>query len=255
MTLAPSDLAPGLLLGHDAKVGADCAIGGHVVIHCGAVVGDGCTVGSGVVIHPGTIVGGGCRIDDLVVLGKRAKLARHSKATGGHPDTLTVGDGAAIGAGAVVFVGARIGAGAIVGDQAHVREGAVIGSESVIGRATGVGVGTRVGDRVRVQSAVHLTSGVVVEDDVFVGPGVITTNDQTMSRYPPGQRSSGAVIRRASRIGGGCVLVPDVDVGEETFVAAGAVVTRDIPPRAIAMGVPARQTGTVPDEDLLERWR
>lgn len=255
MTFAASDRAPGLLIGADVDIGARCEIGGNVVIHDGVIVGDGCEIGSGVVIHPGVELGAGCRVDDLAVLGKRARLAPHSKAPQEHGDRLLVGVGATIGAGAIVFSGARIGAGAIVADQAHVREGAVVGERTVIGRGTGVGVGTRVGDRVRVQSNVHLTSGVVVEDDVFVGPGVITTNDQTMARYAPGTRSSGAVIRRASRVGGASVLVPDVEVGEEAFVAAGAVVTHDLPQRAIAMGVPARERGTVPDEDLLERWR
>jgi acetyltransferase-like isoleucine patch superfamily enzyme len=65
----------------------------------------------------------------------------------------------------------------------------------------------------------------------------------------------GAVLRRACRIGGAAVLVPGVEVGEEAFVAAGAVVTRDVPPRGVVMGVPARVVREVPDADLLERWR
>ena len=65
----------------------------------------------------------------------------------------------------------------------------------------------------------------------------------------------GAMLRRACRVGGGAVLVPGVEVGEEAFVAAGAVVTIDVPPRGVVMGVPARYVRDVPDEDLLERWR
>ena len=65
----------------------------------------------------------------------------------------------------------------------------------------------------------------------------------------------GATLRRACRVGGGVVLCPGVEIGEEAFIAAGAVVTRDIPPRGVAMGVPARVVREVPDEDLLERWR
>ncbi len=62
------------------------------------------------------------------------------------------------------------------------------------------------------------------------------------------------MLRRACRIGGAAVLVPGVEVGEEAFVAAGAVVTNDVAPRAVVLGVPARQVRQVPDEDLLERW-
>jgi acetyltransferase-like isoleucine patch superfamily enzyme len=95
----------------------------------------------------------------------------------------------------------------------------------------------------------------VVEDDVFLGPGVFTTNDNTMGRHPPGEPLQGPTFRRACRIGGGAVLVPGVEIGEEAFVAAGALVTKDVPPRAVVLGVPARQVREVPDEDLLENWR
>ena len=67
-----------------------------------------------------------------------------------------------------------------------------------------------------------MTGGSVVEDDVFLGPGVVTTNDDTMGRHPRGERLRGPVFRRACRVGGGAVLVPGVVIGEEAFVAAGA---------------------------------
>ncbi|HTA12721.1 MAG TPA: acyltransferase, partial [Solirubrobacteraceae bacterium] len=112
-----------------------------------------------------------------------------------------------------------------------------------------------IGARVRVQTNVYLTAFTVVEDDVFVGPGVLSTNDDTMGRHALGEPLRGAILRRACRIGGGAVLTPGVEVGEEAFVAAGAVVTNDVPPRAVVMGVPARVVREVGNEDLLERWR
>ena len=92
---------------------------------------------------------------------------------------------------------------------------------------------------------------------MFVGPGACTTNDDTMARHGAGRtRCAGATLRRACRVGGGAVLCPGVEVGEEAFVAAGAVVTRDVPARAVVMGVPgARACARSRDEDLLERWR
>jgi len=90
---------------------------------------------------------------------------------------------------------------------------------------------------------------------VFLGPGVLTTNDDTMGRHARGEALRGPVLRRACRVGGGAVLVPGVEVGEEAFVAAGAVVTADVPPRAVVMGVPARVVREVGEADLIERWR
>jgi acetyltransferase-like isoleucine patch superfamily enzyme len=112
-----------------------------------------------------------------------------------------------------------------------------------------------VGDRVLIQTAVYVTGGSVVEDDVFLGPGVVTSNDDTMGRHPRGEPLRGPVFRRACRVGAGAVLVPGVEIGEEAFVAAGAVVTRHVGARQVVMGVPARVVRGVPDEDLLERWR
>ncbi len=125
----------------------------------------------------------------------------------------------------------------------------------MIGRGSVVDNDVHVGARVKVQTGVYLTAFTVIEDDVFVGPGATTTNDDTMARHDAAMPLRGATLRRACRVGGGTVLTPGVEIGEEAFVAAGAVVTRDVPARAVVMGVPARVVREVPAEDLLERWR
>jgi acetyltransferase-like isoleucine patch superfamily enzyme len=228
--------ARGLLLGEGVEVGEEVLFGAHVVV------------------HDGTVIGPGCAIEDHAVLGKRPRLAKHSSARGAVAG-LRVGAGASVGTGAVLFAGATIGAGAIVGDQAFVRERSTIGAGSVIGRGSVVDNDVVVGARVRVQTNVYLTAFTLIEDDVFVGPGALTTNDNTMARHGDETPVLGARLRRACRVGGGAVLTPGVEIGEEAFVAAGAVVTRDVPARAVVMGMPARVVREVGEADLLERWR
>ena len=236
MALSEDARAPGLVLGEDVRIGEGVTFGAHVVVHDGTVIGDGCL------------------IEDHVVLGKRPRLARGSSAKGDVGD-LVLGERVTVCSGAVVFAGATIAAEAILGDQSFVRERSRVGEGSVIGRGSTVDNDVVVGARVRVQTGVYLTAFTVVEDDVFVGPGATTTNDNTMNRHGSETPLRGATLRRACRVGGATVLTPGVEIGEEAFVAAGAIVTRDVPARAVVIGTPARVVRQVGEEDLLERWR
>jgi acetyltransferase-like isoleucine patch superfamily enzyme len=126
--------------------------------------------------------------------------------------------------------------------------------ESVVGRGSAVDNDVTIGARVKIQSNCYVTAGTVVEDEVFIGPGVTLTNDNAMGRHPRGGPLDAPVLRRACRIGGGSVICPGVVIGQEAFVGAGAVATQDVPGRAVVVGVPARQIREVGDEDLRERW-
>lgn len=235
--LRQSDRAPGLVLGEGAQVPDTVQIGGNVVI------------------HDGTVIGEGARLQDGVVVGKPIALGPQSSAPRDRPPPAEVGEGATICAGAVLVAGARVGPRAVVGDQANVRERAQIGEGTVVGRGSAVDNDVVVGDRVRIQTGCYITAYSTIEDDVFVAPGVTLTNDHTMARHGRERPIKGATLRRACRVGGGAVLLPAVEVGEEAFVAAAAVVTRDVPARAVVMGVPARVVREVGDDDLLERWQ
>ncbi|MBV9366482.1 MAG: N-acetyltransferase [Solirubrobacterales bacterium] len=237
-----------------AQVAEGVTIAPGAVIHAGAQIGAGVQIGAGAVVHRGTEIAEHCLVEDGAVLGKRPRLRAGSSAAGAQIGTLVLEPEATICCGAVVYAGARIGTKAIIGDQAQVRERATIGAGSVVGRASCVDFDAQVGARVLIQTGVYVTGGSVVEDYVFLGPGVVTTNDHTMGRHGSGERLLGPVFGRACRVGGGAVLVPGVVIGEEAFVAAGALVTRDVGDREVVMGVPARVVRRVPDEDLIERW-
>jgi acetyltransferase-like isoleucine patch superfamily enzyme len=238
-----------------AVIGADVSVAAGAVIGAGVRLGDGVAIGANSVVHAGVRIGAGCLIEDLVVLGKRPRLRRGSSAAAIQLGALELGAEVTVCCGAVVYAGAVIGPGSIIGDQAQVREGSRIGQRSVVGRASCVDFNASVGDRVSIQTGVYVTSWAVVEDDVFLGPGVLMTNDDTMGRHPKGEPLAAPVVRRAARVGGATVLVPGVEVGEEAFVGAGAVVTRDVGPREVVLGVPARVVRQVDAADLIEKWR
>ena len=235
--LRSSERAPGLLLGDQVVLPESVWLGGHVVIHAGTVIGEGVT------------------IQDGAVLGKPLALGPLSVADRSVPVALVVEDGAMICAGAVVLAGARVGASAVIGDQAHVRERVTVGEQSVVGRGSAIDNDVAIGARVRIQTSCYLTAFSRVEDDVFVAPGVTTTNDNTMARHERGVALAGATLRRACRVGGAAVLLPGIEIGEEALVAAGSVVTRDVAPRTVVMGAPARMIREVAEADLLERFR
>jgi UDP-2-acetamido-3-amino-2,3-dideoxy-glucuronate N-acetyltransferase len=227
----------------------------NLVLSATAQVGRDVTFGANVVVHDDVVIGDGVVIQDGVVLGKRPQLRRAAGAAPPIAEPLRIGDGSAICAQAIVFAGATVGEDVIVGDQSYVRERARIGRGSLIGRGVVVDNDVVVGERVSIQSNVYLTAFSLVEDDVFLGPCAMTTNDDTMGRHGGDHALVGATLRRACRVGGGAVLTPGTEVGEEAFVAAGAVVTADVPPRAVVMGVPARVVRRVADDDVLEHWR
>ena len=233
---------------------ADVAPGAFVSAR--AQLGEGVRVDAGAVIHNDVVLQEGCLVESNAVLGKHPRLRRGSSAASdAELEPLVIGQRSTVCCGAVVYAGARVGEDVILGDQCQIRERATIGSGSVVGRGSSVDFEAHVGERVLIQTGVYVTGGSLVEDDVFLGPGVQMANDNAMGRHPRGETLRGPVVRRAARVGAGAVLLPGVEIGAEAFVAAGAVVVRDVAPREVVMGVPARAVRQVPDQDLIERWR
>ncbi len=209
--------------------------------------------GQNVVVYPGTVIGDGCKIGDNVVLGKQPALSPRSTAKQEELPPLELGPGTIVSTGAVVFAGTKLGARVVVGDQACVRERCEIGDDVVIGRGSLVENDTTIGELTKIQADAYITAYSTLEDNVFIAPCVVTTNDNFMGRTERRHElRKGPTIRRGARIGGAVVLLPGIEVGEEAFVGAGAIVLKDVPPRAVMVGNPARQIREVPDEELLE---
>lgn len=140
--------------------------------------------------------------------------------------------------------GAVIGNGTRIWHLTHVRTAAVIGDSCSIGRNVFVDSGVHVGDRCKIQNNVSVYRGVTLEDEVFVGPSAVFTND-LHPRAVGDWAVSETLVERGASIGAGAVIVCGVTIGTGALVAAGAVVTRDVAPRALVMGNPARVVGSV----------
>jgi len=148
---------------------------------------------------------------------------------------------------------AVIGEGTGIWNEAQVREGAVIGTHCNIGKGVYIDCDVRLGDRVKVQNRASLYRGLTVEDGVFIGPHVCFAND----RYPRAVAPCGrpltdedwtplrSVIHAGASIGAGAIILPGVRIGRWALVAAGAVVTKNVPEHALVVGHPARVVGYV----------
>jgi acetyltransferase-like isoleucine patch superfamily enzyme len=205
------------------------------------------------VVHQGTVLGEGVRVLEYAVVGKQPTLGPRSTAKRDPLPPATIGDGTVISTGAIVFAGSTIGSGCIVGDQACVRERVTLGDDVVVGRGSVVENDTAIGRGTRIQADAYITAYSTLEEDVFVAPCVVTTNDNFMGRTERRKGlMKGPTIRRGARIGGGAILLPGIEIGEEAFVGAGAVVTKDVEARTIVYGNPARPVRDVPEDEVLQ---
>lgn len=219
----------------------------------GVELPDDVEIGVNVIIHEGTKIGPGVVIQDNVVLGKVPRLSSRSTAKRAPLAPLEIGAGAAICSGAIVYAGTTVGPKAIIGDQSSVRERCTVGEGAVIGRGVCVENDTTIGDYCKVQSNSYITAYSELEDHVFIAPCVTTTNDNFMGRTEERHKHiKGAIIRRGARVGGGVVILPGIEIGEEAFIAAGALVTRDVPARKLVAGLPAKVWREVPEEELVD---
>jgi acetyltransferase-like isoleucine patch superfamily enzyme len=205
------------------------------------------------IVYEGTVLGEGVRVLENAVVGKQPSLGASSTAKRDPLPSTTIGDGTVISTGAIVFAGSSIGAGCIVGDQSCIRERVTMADDCILGRGSLIENDSTVGAGTRIQAEAYITAYSTLEEDVFIAPCVVTTNDNFMGRTE--KRKSlmkGPTIRRGARVGGGAILLPGIEVGEEAFVAAGAVVTKDVPPRKLVVGSPARVLRDVADDELRE---
>jgi acetyltransferase-like isoleucine patch superfamily enzyme len=205
------------------------------------------------IVYPGTVLGAGVKVLENAVVGKQPTLSPRSTAKREPLPPTVIGAGTIVSTGAIVFAGTTIGDRVILGDQSCVRERVQIGDDVVVGRGSLVENDTTIGSMTKIQADAYITAYSTLEEHVFIAPCVVTTNDNWMGRTEKRFGNiKGPTIRRGARIGGGAILCPGIEIGEEAFVGAGAVVTKDVPPHVVVVGSPARVLRDVPADELLD---
>lgn len=237
------------------QIGQNVSFGYNVIIEQDVVIGSNVEIGHNVIIRSGVRVGDFCKILDNVVLGKKPAKASLSATTGGERQLppLELGKAVTVGAGCILYRGAILHDQVFIGDMASIREDVKIGELTIIGRGVTVENKVSIGRKCKIETEAYITAMSTIEDYCFIAPEVTFTNDNFLGRTEERKKHfGGPLLRRGARIGANATLLPGIEIGEDALVAAGALVTRNVPPRVIVAGTPAKYFRDVPEEQLIE---
>ena len=208
----------------------------------GAALGEGVTIGPFAVVNEGVELGEGAYVGPHCVLGE--PTAGFYDGGDYEPRPCRIGARAVIRSHSIVYDGATIGHDFATGHHVNVREGTTIGDDVRVGTLSDLQGNLTIGDHVRLHSSVFVPAGSVIEDFAWLFPHVVVTNDP----HPPSDTCTvGATIRRFAAVGADATIMPGVEIGAGALIGAKALVREDVPPAAVAVGVPARIVGTTTD--------
>lgn len=241
------------VIANTVRWGENLQIGHFNVINEKVTIGDNVSIGNNVTVYAGVIIADNVVIGDNCVLGKPPKPAVTStvKLEEELPP-LSIGLGTTIGTSVVLYKGSKIGSNSLVADLASVRENCNLGDYVIIGRGVAIENHVIIGNYSKIQTGAYITAYVNIEDKVFIAPMVTTTNDNYMGRTKERFKLvKGATIKKGARIGGGAIILPGIEIAEETFVAAGALVTKNTKESTVYKGIPAKDIRQVPEKELI----
>lgn len=237
-----------------AQIDYTVEMGHNIEIEENVIIEENVKLGNNVVIKNGTIIKKGSVIVDNTVLGKKPFKASNSAVTQEKElEPLIIGEYVTVGANCVVYRGAKLNDFVFVGDLASIREDVEIGEYTIIGRGVAIENKTKIGKKVKIETNAYITALSTIEDYCFVAPEVTFTNDNFLGRTEERKKYfKGATLRKGARIGANSTILPGIEIGEDALVAAGSVVTKNVPARKIVIGSPAKIYKDVPEEQLLK---
>jgi len=188
--------------------------------------------GKNVIIYGDVIVGEGSIIQDNVIIGIDSGGSKGGK--------VKIGDNAIMRSGTVIYSDVKIGKDFKTGHNVLIRENTEIGNNVLIGTNSVVDGNCKIGNNVIAQTNVYITAYTIIEDNAFMGPCSVTTNDKYMN-YGSGVKLKGPTIKRGARVGANSTILPRVEIGENAIVGAGSVVTRDVKSGEVVVGIPAKR--------------
>ena len=204
------------------------------------IIEDGVTIGNNAYIDSNTTIRRGVTIGDDAFIGSNCIIGEYwmdfCKDLQYHEHPLTIGNKALIRSGSIIYAGSTIGDCFQTGHQVTIREKAQIGNHVSIGTLSDIQGNCRIGNYVRLHSNVHIGQLSVIDDFVWIFPYVVLTNDPT----PPSEDFIGVHVHPFAIISTGSIIMPGLDIGQDSLIGAGAIVTKPVEPYAVAVGNPAK---------------
>ena len=229
-----------IVIGNDVKIGKNVYLGHNCVIEDNVCIGDDVFIDNNTIIRSNACVNDRCLIGSNCIIGEYAVNTRELNTD---EKQVTIGKDAIIRSGTIIYSGSVIGDHFQTGHHVTIREGTEIGNNVSIGTISDIQGNCRIGNYVRLHSNVHIGQLSIIDDFVWIYPYSVLTNDPT----PPSDVFRGVHVCSFAVICTSAVILPGLEIGQDSLVGAGAIVTKSVLPYSVALGNPARAVGDVRD--------